>query len=399
MKVLVFSSLFPNNMWPNHGVFVKERMSAVARTESCELRVVAPVPYFPPFKLGSRWRYSQVVAEEVIEDITVYHPKYFILPKVGMMLYGILMFVSVLPFLKRLKREFNFELIDAHYVYPDGMAGVLLARYFQCPVVVSARGSDVSQYSQFNIIKRLLKLTLQKANHVIAVCDALKEAMVELEVPFSKITVIPNGVDSNRFRPIPKFEARRRLGLPHDQAILLSVGALIPRKGYDLLLGALALLRSSYPQGDKILLLIIGEGKEERKLKQIVADLHLVEQVRFVGSRPHGELPAWYNSADIFCLASIREGWPNVLMESIACGTPVVAPRIWGIPEIITSEKIGFLSDRNEVDMARLMRRALESQWDRQALIQYSHARNWDHAAKKVLDIFNSVLYDEKRFG
>src|SRR5262249_21430057 len=154
MKVLVFTSLYPNNIWPNHGVFIKERMAQFAKLNACEVKVVAPVPYFPAVKLNWRWRFSQIAPVEIRDGLEVYHPRYFLIPKVGMVLYGLMMFVSVLSTVRRVQRSFDFDLIDGHYVFPDGFAAVLLGRFFGKPVVVSARGSDINFYSNFPVIRR-----------------------------------------------------------------------------------------------------------------------------------------------------------------------------------------------------------------------------------------------------
>jgi glycosyltransferase involved in cell wall biosynthesis len=214
MRVLTFTTLYPNNVWPNHGVFIKERMTFFADLDGVEVKVVAPVPYFPDIRLGSRWRYSQVTSYQLIEGLEVYHPQYFMTPKIGMSFYGLTMFWSVLPVVKKIQKEFNFDIIDAHYAYPDGYAATLLSNYFKKPVVVSARGSDINLYREFLIIRKFLRRTLLKANKVVAVCQALKKGIVRLGVPEEKISVIPNGVDRCKFSPAPKEEARRRLKLP-----------------------------------------------------------------------------------------------------------------------------------------------------------------------------------------
>src|SRR5215510_5748560 len=128
VKVLVCTSLYPNSIWPHHGVFVKERMTQFARLEGCNVKVVAPVPYFPPVKITPRWHFSQIPRCESIEGITVYHPRYFMTPKVGMSFYGLTMFLSVLRTVAKIQQDFSFDLIDAHYVYPDGFAAVLLGQ-------------------------------------------------------------------------------------------------------------------------------------------------------------------------------------------------------------------------------------------------------------------------------
>ena len=391
MKVLTFPSLYPNNIWSNHGVFIKERMARFAALEGCSLKVVAPVPYFPGIKINWRWRYSQVLPHEIRDGIEVYHPRYCITPKVGMSLYGLMMFLSVLATVKKIRASFDFDLIDAHYVFPDGFAAVLLGWYFRKPVVVSARGSDINQYANLPLIRQMLRYTLGKAQSVIAVCQALKDAMIELGIAPEKIIVIPNGVDRGKFFPVPQAAARKSLGLPADKRIILSVGGLVPRKGFDVLIKALSRLTGAKPAGD-FYLAIVGDGPLRADLEQLAASLGLGEYVRLVGSVPHEQLYSWYSAADLFCLVSDREGWPNVLLESLACGTPVVATNIWGVPEIIRSETVGLLTERTEQAVAAALARAFETRWVADDVTAYAMQHSWERAAQSVRGVFESAL-------
>ena len=391
MKILVFTSLYPNNIWPNHGVFVKERMSEFARMTGCEVKVVAPVPYYPPIRLGWRAAYSQVVREEIIEGIRVYHPRYFMIPKIGMALQGLTMFLSLVWFVRKIRRHFDFDVIDAHYVYPDGFAALLLGRYFGTRVVVSARGSDINLFSRFPLVRRLLLYTLHRADKIIGVCQALKKAMMRLEVPEDKIVVVPNGVDHKKFHPIPKQTARRKLGLPLNHRILLSVGGLVPRKGFDVVIKALKIAIEDFGRND-LFLVIVGEGSQRTQLENLIELSGLEDRVLLVGTIPHEELYVWYSAADLFCLASSREGWPNVLLESLACGTPVVATEVWGIPEIIRREDIGLLSEREPAIMASRIREAIQKDWDGEAIRRYAATFTWSATAARVHEVFNLVL-------
>lgn len=391
MKVLVFTSLYPNNIAPNHGVFIKERMTRFAKLDGCSVKVIAPVPYFPPIKFNWRWRFSQVARYEVRDGVKVYHPRYYMIPKVGMTLYGIMMFLSVLPTVKRVQRIFDFDLIDAHFVYPDGFAAVSLARYFRKPVVVSARGSDINLYSKFPLIRKLLKYTLASADKVIVVSQALKEAIATLGTPEEKIFVVPNGVDSEKMRPAPKQEARLALSLPMDKRILLSVGNLTPNKGFDLVIKALKILLEEFREKD-LYLVIVGEGQHRTVLQKLILLLNLQDHVFLAGPQPHDELYLWYSAADLFCLASTQEGWPNVILESIACGTPVVATPAGGIPEIVCSDKVGLLAQREESRYAEAIRGALKKSWRSDDLLEYAKTNSWERAALTVRQVFESIL-------
>jgi len=390
MKILVFSSLYPNNMNPRLGVFIKERMVHFARLTGNEVKVVAPVPYFPPIKIGSRWQFSQVVSHETIDGVEVYHPRYFMTPKVGMIFYGWTMFASVLPTVRRLRQHYAFDLIDAHFMYPDGLAATLIGRVLGIPVVVSARGSDILRYSQFATIRPHLRTTLRTASESIAVSHELKEHMVRLGAPQDKVTVIPNGVDHEKFRALPREEARRTLGLAH-QPTILSVGNLTHNKGFDRALVALRNMRSE--AGDlRPQLVIAGEGPLRKHLQEMVAALGVGEQVRFVGTIPHHDLAWWYSAADVFCLLSRQEGCPNVVLESLACGTPVVATPVGEIPYLITSDEVGFLAEPNEHDTTRQLARALHTPWSRDAIRSYAKRYTWERVAHAVAGVFASAV-------
>jgi glycosyltransferase involved in cell wall biosynthesis len=390
MKVLVFTSLYPNNVWPNHGVFIKERMVHFARLNGAHLRVLAPVPYYPPLSIGSRQGFARVARREVRDGLEVYHPRFVMTPKIGMAFYGLMMFLSVIRTAKTIQREIDFDLIDAHYLFPDGFAAVLLGRVLDRPVVVSARGSDINQFAAFPVIRRCLRFTLRRADKVIAVSQALKDAMTRLDIPGEKISVIPNGVDIGKFYPLSRDAARDRLNLPPGK-MMLSVGGLTPTKRFDLLIKALKMLLDDYHEKD-LYLVIVGEGKSRNQLKGLVSSLQLDDHVRFMGAIPHQEMYVCYSAADLFCLTSEREGWPNVILESLACGTPVVATNVGGVPEIIRSDEVGLLTKRNERDIAQTILRALHKPWRSESLVQYAQGQAWDKAAQALYHLFESVL-------
>lgn len=369
-------------------------MTHFAKLKGCEVKVVAPIPYFPSIKLGSRWKYSQVAKQELREGLEVYHPRYFMTPKVGMSLYGMKMFLSVLSAVRRIQNNFDFDVIDAHYVYPDGFAGVLLGQCFRKPVVVSARGTDINLFQKFPLIRRLLQYALHRAHQAIAVSQSLGEEILRLGISEKKLTVIPNGVDIEKFCPAPKEQARKKISLPLNNKIILSVGHLTSNKGFDLLVKALKILSGESREED-LRLVIVGEGSTRKELEQLISSLQLDGRVHLVGAIPHQELYLWYSAADLFCLASAKEGWPNVLLESLACGTPVVATDTGGIPEIIRSDTVGLLTKRNEEEFAKIISIALKTDWNRTEIIQYARQHTWDKVARSVYDVFQSALSGE----
>jgi len=299
MRVLAFTSLFPNSRQPLLGIFVYQRLAHLAKRPGNVVQVVAPVPYFPSWIRWSRWSaFGQIPRQENIGNLVIYHPRYALLPKISMPLQGLLMFLGSFSLVYRLNRRMNFDCIDAHYVYPDGFAAILLGKLVRRPVIVSARGTDMNLFPSFRLIRPMIRWTIRRSNGLVGVCSALKDAMVELGALPEKVQVIGNGVDVERFEPLDRQEARRKLKLPEEGQILLSVGALIPRKGYQYLIPALAAIA---PQHPTLRLYIVGEGPFRKELEGMAGKLGVRDRVFFVGSRANDELSLWYSAADVSC--------------------------------------------------------------------------------------------------
>ena len=388
MKILTFTSLFPNQKRPDFGIFIFQRTSHIAKRPGSLVQVVAPVPYFPSWIPSKRWgTYGQLPRQERIGNLDVYHPRYPLLPGLLMPLHGLLMFMGSLLLVRRLHREFHFDCIDAHYIYPDGFAAVLLGKMLGLPVVLSARGTDINVFPSFWMIRPMIVWSLRSAAGVIAVAAALKSAIVNLGLPSDRVCVIPNGVDLGRFQPHDQSEARHALGLPAAVKIAISVGSLAEVKNPKLLISAFAKLSEGLPD---LRLFIVGEGPLRPALENLIRELRLQEKVSLVGARPNEELAFWFSAADVSCLTSLREGWPNVLMESIACGTPVVATRVGGVPEIICSPELGVMAEQTSESVAAMLQFALTKEWNRQTLTLHAQGRAWDMAAKEVVSYFAS---------
>ncbi len=396
MDVLVFTSLFPNNQSPNHGIFIQQRIQHYVTRHGWNVKVMAPVPYYPPGLGGWRAKYRKVAPHEVLKGIEVRHPRYVMIPKIGMWLQGLCLFLSVCWQVRVLQRTFPFVLIDAHYVYPDGFAAILLGWVTRVPVVVSARGSDVNLFKDLPLIRQLITWVLKQANAVIVVSDALKQVSKGLGVDENKIHIIPNGVDPEKFFPIPQEEARKKIGFREEsRSLVLSVCHLTKNKGLDVLLEGLALLAQTTPSL-MWSLYIVGDGIERERLEGLVQSLDLVSHVKFCGSVPHEQLAWYFNAANVCCLLSEREGWPNVIVESLACGTPVVATSVGGIPEIITSSTVGILVPRQPEHVAKALKASLEREWSKSSILAHAQQFRWNHTADAVKDVFQSLVPIQK---
>ncbi|MDX2029381.1 MAG: glycosyltransferase [Blastocatellia bacterium] len=386
MNLLVLTSLWPNAEQPDFSPFVRQRIAAIAR--SAEVRVVAPVPYFPrrirSTLVPAHWRRAARIpmAEEVAGFETA-HPRWLATPRIGMRFYSRWMARAVEPALRRMHAERPIDLIDAHYVYPDGHAAVLVARRLGLPVVITARGSDVHQFSEMAAIRPLIREALAAADGVIAVSGALRRRMVELGIPEEKIAVIRNGIDGAVFAPRDRAAARRRLGVPAERRMLLSVGHLVPVKGFDRLIDAMDSIEAR-----DVALHIVGEGPERPRLAERIRARALQDRVFLPGARPHAELADWYSAADLFCLASLREGCPNGVLEAMACGAPVLAADVGGIAEILPPACGRVLAPASSEDFAAGIARALERQWDRDEIARRGAARAWPQVAAEVLEYY-----------
>ncbi|HTP67882.1 MAG TPA: glycosyltransferase [Dongiaceae bacterium] len=381
LSIVTLATIFPSCKDPSHGVFIYQRTAHLALQPGVQLTVVVPVPYLPGWLKVKKWgKYEQAPVEK-IGELTVLRPRYFHLPKVWMPLHGLFMFLGCISVLRKLQTQRSIDVIDSHFVYPEGFASVLLGKLLRCRVAVSARGTDINVYPTFALIRPLVCWTLKKADLVVAVSKALKENMTGLGIAESKIKVVPNGVDISRFQPEDRGEARRRLGMSEIGKLVISVGALIAGKGHDIVIGAIAELVRKIPN---LQLCILGAGPVRQNLETLIRQLGLAERVRLVGRQRNEDLRYWFSAADVSCLASEREGWPNVITESLACGTPVVATKVGGIPEILYSEELGILTERSVAGFASGISTALQRDWDRAGIAAKVRERTWDVVASEI---------------
>ena len=386
LRLLTFSTLFPNAARPNHGVFVENRLRHLVASGAATSTVIAPVPWFPSAapRFGDWGRHARAPRAEERNGLAVLHPRYPVLPRIGMTLAPWLLFRALLPVLRAMHARDPVDAIDAHYLYPDGVAAVWLGRQLGVPVVVTARGTDVTLIPRYALPRRLIRGAIRDAAALIAVSAALKQGLVELGATPEKVTVLRNGVDTTLFRPpVDRDAARRTLGL--SKPTLLSVGLLIERKGHHHTIAAMRQL----PEFE---LLIVGEGPEQARLAGLVERYGLGETVRLLGPRPHGDLPLLYGAADALVLASSREGWANVLLEAMACGTPVVASNIPGNPEVVRQAAAGVIAAANTPDgFAAAVRRLFAAPPTRAATRAYAEQFGWEETTAGQLAVFRKV--------
>lgn len=388
MRVLTFTKLYPNAFMPLHGIFVARRTTALARACGHEVQVVAPVPYYPKL-LPARGEWSllkQVPAVEQQEGMRVHHPRYFNPPKVGMARYGQWMAQGSEATLRHLlNHEFPFEVIDAHFIYPDGYAAIKLGQRLNCPVVVTARGSDITRNKHYPHIRPLLCEVMRSATQLIAVSEELRDDFVELGATPDKVHVIPNGIDTSIFYPLPQAEAKQRLSLAAEDRWLVSVGRLDRNKGQWLILEALKKIGLDELRRRQIKLALIGQGVDRAALAAISHSAGLDDIVHFAGQLSPEKICTWYNAAEAKILASSREGSPNVVLEALACGTPVIASQAGRNAAVIAEGRNGLLFPIEDADtLHRALLRVLEQPWNRAEIALAGQRRSWTTVAQEV---------------
>jgi teichuronic acid biosynthesis glycosyltransferase TuaC len=379
--VLVFSTLFPSTATPNAGLFIRERMFRVAK--HLPVTVVSPRPWFPGQGLVRRFRpyiRQKTQKQELQYGVTVYYPRFFSIPFVFKQLDGIFMAVGSYALLRRLRKQKKYRLLDAHFAYPDGYAATLLGRWLKLPVTITLRGTEVP-HSRDRWLRPYLVRALSWATRIFSVSESLRQHAIALGMEPDKICVVANGVDTSKFYPVDRQEARHRLGIAADASILVSVGALVERKGFHRVIEILPELVESNPN---LHYLIIGgasaEGGIREQLEQQVNDLGLDDRVHFLGVMSPTEIKWPLSAADVFVLATSNEGWANVFLEAMACRLPVVTTDVGGNAEVVCKPELGTIVPFGERGALRdALRASLSREWDRDLIQAYAEENAWDN--------------------
>ncbi len=386
MQILTFTTLYPSAARPQHGIFVETRLRKLVESGRVEARIVAPCPWFPfvSERFGAYSVMARVPRREVRHGLRVEYPRYPVLPKIGMSTAPVALFAAMLPRLRRqIAAGHDFDLIDAHYFYPDGVAAVLLGRALGRPVVVTARGSDVNLIANHAVPRRWIRWSAARADGLVAVSRGLKDRLVALGAAPERVRVLRNGVDLALFCPGGREAVRRRLGF--SRPTLLAVGNLVPLKRHSLMVEALTLL----PDAE---LAIVGEGPERNAIAALARARGVSDRVRFFGRLPQQQLPEIYSAADLLLLVSTHEGWPNVLLESMACGTPVMVSDFTGAGDIVAAPAAGrIVAQVTPSRLAAAIGDALAAPPDRAATRAYAEEFDWQSTTDGQIALFEEV--------
>ena len=397
-RLVVFTTLFPHSRASTTGLFIRERMFRVA--SSVPLTVVVPVPWFPLQSLARIWKphfRPPAPRTEIQEGIEVRFPRFLSIPGALKWLDGVSIALCCLPMMLRLKRGFAFNVIDSHFAYPEGYAATLLGRWLNVAVTITLRGTEVP-LSQDALRRGRIAMALNAAERVFAVSASLKRHAVALGASAEKITVVGNGVDMVKFHFVGKEEARRELGISQEAPVLISVGALVERKGFHRVMDCMPALLERFP---KLQYVVVGgagpEGDWRIALEQRVRMHGLGEHVIFLGPLPPDRLRVPLSAADVFVLATSNEGWPNVFLEAMACGLPVVATDVGGNAEVVSKPGLGLIVPfGDQAALTRALARSLELEWDREAIVAHAEANSWDKRVEKLVSEFSTIVVNRR---
>ncbi len=375
MRILVITNLYPNSLEPTRGVYNRNQCFELSRIS--DVRVISPLPWY---------RLKGLPRKELIDGIEVYHPRYFMFPKIGRSLYGFFFFLSLVMFVAKIYKDFEFDIIYAPWVYPDGFGSWLIARFLKKPIVIGALGSDINVYAKRLLRRKLIFFCLSKADHVISVSAALKHRMVECGVSESNVTVLLNGVDKTVFRVKDKNGCRNKLGLGTGK-ILLFVGNLTYSKGLPFLIKA---FKEVVGAQEDLQLYLIGDGELRQELEELTDQLAVNDKVFFKGRIKQDQISDWMNASDLFCLPSLFEGCPNVVIEALSCGIPVLATKVGGIPELLKSENSGLLVMPGDIEaLSNGLRYCISKKWNSNEISILPEILSWKENADRLYGILS----------
>lgn len=391
-KILSLCCLYPNPLEPRQGIFVQRRLQSLA--ELTEVRIVSPlalVQYGSP--KGSRLRMRRICPVDRQDgNVSVLAPRWFYPPLSGS-LTPVWLFAALAHPLKRLRRNYPFEILDTHFGYPEGIAGALLSTMLGIPFTMTLRGNE-PKHSRGISGRWWMGWALRRATRVFTVSERLRQFAIRSGARPERVKTIPNGIEPAVFFPRDRESCRIKHGFPAGRRLIVSAGALVERKGHHRVIEALKFVRET---GTDAYLAIAGgpgpEGAYERQLRERTSALGLTASVRFLGPVSSDVMAELMSAADVCCLASTNEGWPNVVHEALACGTPVVATDVGAVPDMLVHGRHGLVVPVNDPPaLVRALQEALAMDWDRAMISDFGRARSWHQVATEVLGEMQTAI-------
>ena len=386
-RILLVTNLFPSSAEPTRGIFTLQQMQDLS--EWYDITVVAPYPWTPGWARKLLNKGVDVPYHEQVQGFDVYHPRYLVTPKIGRSLYGLFFFLGIFLTLARLKKQLSPAFISAHWMYPDAYGAHLAARLLGLPLVTHALGCDINEFTRFFWRRHWIGKALKGSNQVVVVSSQIRDRCVEIGADPARVHVVLNGVDHHKFQPRDQQQARQQLKLPPDKKIVLFVGNYNIEKGLSYLVEGFKPLAD---ERDDLMLCVVGSGPLEAQIRAQIQHLGIGDKIHLAGRVPHEQVPAYLNAADLLCLPSLREGCPNIILEALASGTPIVSSRVGAVPDILATipYRAGILVDpANASAITQGLREALDSDLRLQAPFEWM---SWKSSSEQVADVYGMVV-------
>ena len=390
VRVLSFSTNYPRPADKNRGLFVRSRLQHMAQL--LPVKVVSPVA-LTDYAAHTRLKILPP-ARMQDQQLEVFYPRW-VYPPYGGFLNAWFLAARMIPFLRKLRREYPFDLIDSHFGHPEGIAAGLISAAMHIPFTITLRGNE-TMHAQAPGCRWWMSWAIRRASRIIAVAESLRQFAISMGADARLARTIPNGIDTGLFYSRGYAESRARLGIPMDRQAVVSAGYLIERKGHHRVVRALAELRR---QGSQAELWIVGgpgrEGNFEKQIHQEVSAHDLQGAVHFAGVVNQPALAEYMSAADVFCLATSREGWPNVVHEALGCGAPVVATDVGGIQDMLPSRDYGIVVPAGDPKaLTAALGEALGRRWNREAIAAWGRARSWTQVAAETAETLRAAVLD-----
>jgi len=381
LKIAVVTAHFPSSAHPTHGRPAYETMRIL--NGACNVRVFFPHAVYPSFLKPRSRIYSGLDPSYSPPGITVGYYGYPALPMVSRPFNGQLAARSLLSHV----RGFAPDLVFSYFLYPDGYAALKIGRALHIPVVAMGVGSDVHSI-QDRFSKMRTRTVVKEADFLVAISEDLRRRMVAMGAPPDKTRTVVSGCDLSVFHPMDRLQARRDLHIDPDSEAIVYIGRMDVKKGLRELVEAAALLHPGRP---KLHVYLIGEGSDRPVIEGAIQASNAAGYIHLLPECSFGEVPSWMTAANLVTLPSYMEGCPNVVLEALACGRPVVATNVGGIPEMMSDRYGRLVPPRDPAALSKALASVLDGAWDANSIAAHA-GRGWDSVAADLLDIFQSLV-------
>ena len=382
MRIAVATHFFPTSTQPNRGRPIYQLTRAMSSI--ADVQVFCVDPLYPSYRLLQQRTFLNPIADPsyAVPGLKVKYLHYPALPFLSRGFNG----YNYARVLTPAVRKFRPDIIIGYFIYPSGFAALTVAETLKVPMIVGALGSDLRGISIFTRV--MSRRTMRKASFVVAVSDDLRDLAIKLGVSPDKTVTIHNGCDFDIFHPAERGAARAELHVDPKAELIVFTGRLVPGKGLRELLQAFAILAPSRP---RLRLVCIGEGVMDQELRQRASQPDLQGYVEFLGNLSAEQIARWLAACNLLCLPSYSEGCPNVIIEALACGRPVVATNVGGIPELMDSRCGILVPPRDAKALADALAKTLACTWNEEQIAN-SFRRSWQDMARETYDLCRSLV-------